>query len=188
MIQYRRIRKVTKSRVVLLRRFFMEEAYNEMARQMTARYEKFLKTHDMVERVAGTICSWVMSTIESIFWSKEHPGMEFDIYTKGGKVYLIHTYPEGNIVVYTYIFQANYAGENLDDFLKRFVEIFNNVHYPIAKNISSPTFRAYYSEEKVEAGRIYHELIKEKDEEDGGYYHVGISADMWTRQGEREVF
>ena len=140
---------------------------NLMAKSMIERYENYLSTNDLVDRIAKSIFYWTMSTLESVFWSLQSKTcFVANLYANEQKIFLnFHILGEE---YYEFIYYLPYDCSNgkLNQILQRFIEIFNNIEYPISKKISLPVFNACY----------YDKVLK--DSKYKGYYHINICIDM----------
>lgn len=140
---------------------------NLMAKSMTKRYEEYLHTGDLVERAAKNIYYWVMSTLESNFWGLQCMAtFDADLYATEQKILFTFRAPTGKRYEFEYYSTYNCQDGKLPKMLQRFVEIFNNIQYPLSDKISSPIFRAYYFDKQIDVGKYK------------GYYHISIYVDM----------
>ncbi len=140
---------------------------NLMAKSMTERYAEYLHTGDLIERAAKNIYYWVMSTLESNFWGLQRTvTFDVDLYANEQKIIFAFCDPTGERHEFAYYSTHNCQNGNLPKMLQRFVGIFNNTKYPLSDKISSPVFRAYYYDDKVDVGKYK------------GYYHINIMVDM----------
>lgn len=141
--------------------------YNFMAKGMTDRYVQYLHTENLEERGALTIYFWVMSTLESFFWGNRFSSRNFhaDLYGSDNKIVLLFHAPSVFDLKYVLYPPFNCSGDKLFNMMKGFIEIFNNIKYPLSDSIPSPLFRAYDGEIK-------------NDGEYKGCYLVDIEVDM----------
>lgn len=143
---------------------------NSMAKDMTKRYAEFLKNDNLNERAAKIIYFWIMSTIESIFWSYKHPAaFEVDFYASQGKMFLVFTDSTGEEHEFHHYPTYNCENDRLPIMLKKFIEIFNNIDYPFSAAIQSPTFHAYDLE------TWNHPFKRNKY---NGFHYINIFIDM----------
>lgn len=118
---------------------------NSMAKSMTQRYEEYLHTSKLEERGGKNIYYWVMSTMESIFWGLGRiTSFEIDLYASEKEILLLYIHPSGKEYEFEYHHTLECGNGKLTAMLQNFVEIFNNIDYPLSKKISSPVFNAYY--------------------------------------------
>ena len=95
------------------------------------------------EVAAQILFNWVMSTIESLYWSDDLTHIAFDatLYAKGDEIFLIHTDKRSGKEL-KFNFRKGYCGR-LVVVLKRFVELFNDTNFASKKyQASSPCFHA----------------------------------------------
>lgn len=134
---------------------------------MTERYSEYLHTSKLEERAAKNIYYWVMSTLESIFWgSQRTASFNIDLYANEEKIYFVFCQPTGKKYEFSYYFTNECGDDKLPKMLQSFVEIFNNIDYPLSEKISSPLFRADYYDKRKKEGEYK------------GYYHIIIYVDM----------
>lgn len=150
---------------------------NLMAKQFVERCQEYLHTPVLEERGAKVIYFWVMSQIEAYFWGFWELGrtytMDIDLFARGTKIYLLFRHRTGR--KYEAVFSADFNCENLAQILKNFVEIFNNVKYPVLDKTPSPCveFRAEFAENWKEQGDPYG-----YQKRFNGYYYIKIFVDM----------
>ncbi len=142
---------------------------NLMVKSMAKRYEEYLSTHDLITREAKSIYYFVMSTLESIFWRFERlSNFAVDLYANEDKIVMVLYMPSGKEYKFEYYSTNDCSNGKLSKMLYKFVEIFNNINYPLTDKISSPVFYAYYYSEKLDNGTYK------------GCYRVHISVEMLT--------
>lgn len=143
---------------------------NLMVKDMTRRYAEYLHTGNLEERGGKIIYFWVMSTLESFFWGLWlTASFEADLYASEQKIFLVPRDPTGKEHEFVHYPTYNCDNGKLPIMLQNFVEIFNNIEYPLSDKISSPVFRAYNS------GTWEHPYNRKKY---NGYYHISIFVDM----------
>ena len=110
-----------------------------------------------------------MSTLESIFWRfKRLSTFAVTLYANEDKIVMVLCTPSGKEYKYEYYSTNNCSNIRLNKILDKFVEIFNNINYPLTDKISSPVFNAYYYSEKIDHGTYK------------GWYRVYITVEMLT--------
>ena len=143
---------------------------NLMAKAMAERYADYFQTSTLEERGGKIIYYWVMNTLEAFFWGlRLTAAMDVDLYAIEQKMFLVFRDPTGKEYEFEHFPTYNCGNGKLPIMLQNFVEIFNNIEYPLSDKISSPVFRAY-SCEKWE-----HPYNRKKY---NGYYHVHIFVNM----------
>ncbi len=140
---------------------------NFMAKAMTGRFAEYLHTGKLEERAARSIYFWVMSTIESIFWGLGRVAdLDIDLYASEEEIFFVYIHPNGKKYQFVYYFTNECSGTILPIILKNFVEIFNDIKYPLSDRILSPIFLAYYLDKRKDEGQYK------------GYYNIKILVDM----------
>ncbi len=155
--------------------------YNSMANEMSERYAEYFHTSNLEERIAKQILFWVMSTLESIFWGFDRRSPYVRLYANHKEIVLLAENPitgrkpELEFVYYTIRY---YETEKLLIILKTFVEMFNNIKYPLSTRLKkSPYFSASLlnddepiQESEAKKYEGYEKYI--------GYYEIGVSINM----------
>ena len=143
---------------------------NLMAKDMTQRYEEYLYTAELEERAAKIIYFWTMSTLESFFWGlRITVTFEVDLYASEQKMFLVFCDPRGEEHEFVHYPTYNCNNGKLPIMLQKFVEIFNNIEYPLSNRIASPVFHAN------NLGKWEHTYNRKKY---NGYYHISFFVDM----------
>ena len=120
---------------------------NKMALEFIGRREDFFRLRASSKKegevAAKRLFNWVMSTIESLYWSDDltHIVFDVDLYAKGDEIFLVHTDKRSNKEL-KFNFRRGYSGRLLV-VLKKFVELFNQTDY-LKHNyrVSDPWFHA----------------------------------------------
>ena len=143
---------------------------NFMAKEMTRRYSDYLHTCDLNERGAKIIYYWVMNSIESFFWSyKLKASFSADLYAKESQMFLVIVDSTGE--EHEFVHYPTYRCDNgrLLTMLEKFIEIFNDIEYPLSDKIKSPSFHAF------DLGIWDHPYNRNKY---NGYHEISIFVDM----------
>ena len=114
---------------------------NLMAKSMTERYADYFRTTNLEERGAKIIYWWVMSAVETFFWGIQRPAqIDAELYASENKMVLVFRASTGEEHELVHYPTYNTSNGKLYKMLENFIEIFNNIEYPVSKDISSPTF------------------------------------------------
>lgn len=144
---------------------------NLMAREMSKRYEEFINTPDLEERAAKVIYFWVMSSLESFLWgARIITSIDASLYASKRKMCLVICDSTGEEHEFVHYPTYNCDSGKLPTILQKFVEIFNNIEYPLTDKISYPVFHAH------SFGIWDNPYIKKKY---NGYYHINITINLF---------
>lgn len=139
---------------------------NLMAKAMSERYAEYLYSNTVEEKIAKNIYYWIMSTMESVFWGfRRIASFDFDLYANEKKIYFCFYDATGKKQKFVYYSTHNCEDGKLAVALQNFVDLFNNIDYPLSDRISSPVFYAYGLSE-VKEGKYK------------GHYHIHVYVDM----------
>ncbi len=145
---------------------------NTMAKEMTQRYDDYKSSIEerSSKKSSKSLYYWVMSTIESIFWSQRCDAFVVNLYANNWKIFLVFRDSDGKERNFVYYLPYEYDDEKMKALMHNFVSIFNNIEYPLSASSTSPTFLAN------DFGVWKHSGDEEKYK---GYYRVNIVVDMY---------
>ena len=144
---------------------------NLAAHEFIERREAFFRLRASNEQegvvAVQSLFNWVMSTIESLYWSDDLTHIAFDInlYAKGNEVILVHI-DRRSCQKLKFRFRQGYNGHTLN-ILRDFVALFNETNFSKHKyRFSWPSFHAFGPS------------TCESSDFPGDYYSVYIHIDM----------
>ncbi len=141
---------------------------NFMAEDMRRRFVSHLYSNNHDVDAVNTLYYWVMSTLESCFWSDRNPSIFADLYASKDQMFLVFWDSFGNELEYKFIPAYTTSDIDLKAILDKFIELFNDVIY-------SSSFKASYLgiwNNPFNRSKFY------------GYHHVSISVYMITDEKE----